>query len=134
MKSYRPSPISDLGGRDSGAPDPPPFRALMPNPQAPTLPIGFGAIGKLARNAPGRQGSAAGSVCGDSALDENRHLPICRLSRPDLAFFLMEKGSTMTTEAREPKVDTDFFSIDLRSISNNRGASREIGPPYVMAM
>ena len=116
-EELRPSPISELGGRDSGAAAPPPFRALMPNPQAPTLPIGFGAIGKLVRNAPGHQGTAAVSVCGDSARDENRHLPICRLSRPDPSFFSMGKGSTMTTEAREPKVDTDFFSIRLRSIS-----------------
>jgi hypothetical protein len=96
----------------------------MPNPQAPALPIGLGAIGKLDRNASGRQGS----VCGDSALDENRHLPICRLSRPDPAFFSMEEGSTMTTEAREPKVDTDFFSIDLRSISITGERARKVDP------
>lgn len=130
MRSYRPSPISDLGGRDSGAADPPPFRALMPNPQASTLPIGLGAIGKVDRNAPGRQGS----VCGDSALDEDRHLPICRLSRPDPSFFSMGKGSTMTTEAREPKVDTDFFSIDLRSIPITGARARKVDPPYVMAV
>src|ERR1700704_4370422 len=104
MRSYRPSPISDLGGRDSGAVDPPPFPALMPNPQAPTLPIGLGAIGKVVGNAPAHQGTAAVTVCGDSARDENRHLPICRLSRPDPSFFSMRKGSTTTTEAREPKV------------------------------
>jgi len=128
MRSYRPSPISDLGGRDSGAPDRPPFRALMPNPQVPTLPIGLGAIGKVNRNAPGRQDTAAVSVWDGSARDENRHLPICRLSRPDASFFPMRKGSTMTTEAREPKVDTDFFSIDLRSIPITGARAGKLDP------
>lgn len=41
----------------------------------------------------------------------------------------MEKGSTMTTEAREPEVDTDFFSIDLRSIPITGARARKVDPP-----
>jgi hypothetical protein len=40
----------------------------------------------------------------------------------------MEKGSTMTTGARVPKVDTDFFSIDLRSISITGERTRKVDP------
>jgi hypothetical protein len=34
----------------------------------------------------------------------------------------------MTTEAREPKVDTDFFSIDLRSISIGGARAGKLDP------
>jgi hypothetical protein len=89
-KSYRPSPISDLGGRDSGAPDALPFRVLMPNPRGRTLPIGLRAIGKAGRDrAPTPNALGAGA-----ALDEDRHLPICRLSRPGAASF--SKGNAPT--------------------------------------
>lgn len=80
-KSYRPSPITDLGGRDSGAPDPPPFRAPMRNPRGRPLPIGVWAIGK----ADGQRPAPPYGLGVGSALDKDRHLPICRSSRPNPA-------------------------------------------------
>lgn len=88
-------------GRDSGAADPPPFRALMPNPHAPTLPIGLGAIGKVVGYAASHQGTAAVSICGDSARDENRHLPICRTSRPDPSFFQWGRAPPSLQQGRK---------------------------------
>lgn len=40
----------------------------------------------------------------------------------------MRKGSTMTTEARESKVDTDFFLIDLRFISITGARAGKLDP------
>lgn len=76
-----------LSGRDSGAADPLPFRALMPNPLDRSLPIGLRAIGKA-----GQQRIAAPKlVRPHSAIDGDRHLSTCRLSRPDGALFPMAR-------------------------------------------
>ena len=123
-KSYRPSQISDLGGRDSGAPGPSAFRSLMRNPAGSTLPIRVWAIGKPSRGrAPGPNALGAGAD-----LDEDGHLPICRLSRPDGALFSMRYGLTHNGGTRSESGPLGSSRFVFRAIHFNRGARGESGP------